>query len=144
MWKRFVAKIFLLAALINIAACSESNFDLSAESRLPKWFSVPNGVSRDQLKVTIDYYVYPSGREAVLKLYDKKGFFRLKKVKGSMHGLEPMELKNHPAGFQPHYPSYEIITVDGVTDIVEHRGREPVFYMCDDPAVWKELSVEQK
>jgi len=144
MWKRISAKIILIISMANIAACAESNFDLAEESRLPKWFTASEGAPRDQLRVTVDYYVYPSGREAVLKLYDKKGFFRLKKIKGSMYGLEPIELKNHPTGFPPHYPSYEIITVDGVTDIVEHRGREPIFYMCDDPAVWKELGVEKK
>ncbi len=39
------------------------------------------------------------------------------------------------------YPAYEVITVNGVTDIVEFRHMEPIFYMTDDPRVWKELGI---
>jgi hypothetical protein len=37
-----------------------------------------------------------------------------------------------------------VVTVNGITDIVERRTMEPVFYMTDDPAVWKELGVQQE
>ena len=49
-----------------------------------------------------------------------------------------------PPGFPPGYPAYEVITVNGITDIIEHRKMEPIFYVTDDPAVWKELGVGQK
>jgi len=39
---------------------------------------------------------------------------------------------------------YEIVMVDGVTDIIEHRERNDIFYMTDDPAVWKEIIVGKK
>jgi len=42
------------------------------------------------------------------------------------------------------YPSYEVITLNGITDIIEHRRMEPIFYVTDDPAVWKELGVGRK
>jgi hypothetical protein len=46
-------------------------------------------------------------------------------------------LKNSSQG----YPSYEVITIDGLSDVVEHRAMEPTFYMTDDPAVREELKV---
>jgi hypothetical protein len=57
----------------------------------------------------------------------------------SKKGSEPFYLKNPPQGSAPGYPAYEIITVDGITEIIEHRKMEPLFYVTDDPAVWKEL-----
>ena len=53
-----------------------------------------------------------------------------------------MHLKQHPPGFGPDDPAYEIITVNGITEIIEYRKMEPVFYITDDPAVWKELMGE--
>jgi hypothetical protein len=34
----------------------DSRFQLADDSRLPKWFTVPKGYSRKDLKVTIDLY----------------------------------------------------------------------------------------
>jgi hypothetical protein len=59
-------------------------------------------------------------------------------------GSERFQLKHPPPGFPPGYPSYELITVNGIIEITEHRKMEPIFYITDDPAVWKELGVGQK
>jgi hypothetical protein len=122
--------------------CAESNFDLAPESRLPRWITLPPGLPRTEAKVTMDYYVMPWGRVAVFKLWDKHGN-KLKQVKGKQKGLEPLTLKHHPAGFPPGYPSYEIITVNNVVDVIEHRKMEPIFYVTDDPEVRAELGVPQ-
>lgn len=127
-----------------IMGCAEASFTLAPESRLPKWFDVPEGRLRSELKVTMDYYVYPRNRVAVFKLYEDDKFIPLKKITGSARGSRPLELKNPPSGFPKHYPSYEVITVNGMTDIIEHRKMEPIFYVTDDSAIWKELGVEQK
>jgi hypothetical protein len=58
--------------------------------------------------------------------------------------LGPNQLKHPPPGFPPSYPAHEVITVNGITEIIEHRKMEPIFYITDDPAVWKELGVGQK
>jgi hypothetical protein len=34
---------------------------------------------------------------------------------------------------------YEVVTINGVTDIVEHRRMEPYFFMVDESAVSEEL-----
>jgi uncharacterized protein (DUF362 family) len=91
----------------------------------------------------MSYYVKPWGRSATFILQDTKGKTRTK-VNGKTRGLGPNQLKHPPPGFPPGYPAYEVITVNGITDIVEHRKPEPIFYITDDPAVWKELGVGYK
>jgi hypothetical protein len=116
----------------------ESTFELASESRLPKWFTLPPGLTRGDVSITMNYYVKPWGRSATFILQnDRNG--TLTKVDANQKGLEPLHLKNPPPGFSPGYPSYEVVTANGVTDIIEHRKMEPIFYVTDDPAVWNEL-----
>ena len=117
----------------------ESTFELSRDSRLPKWFALSPGVSRLEAAVTMSYY---SGRTVTFILRDAKDR-KLAEVNGTTKGHEPRTLKNPPPGFPPGYPAYEIITVNGMTEIIEHRQMEPIFYITDDPAVWAELGVSR-
>ncbi len=89
----------------------------------------------------MSYYVNPWGRDATFILRDKKEQ-KLAKVKGKVKGLEPLQLKSPPKGFDPGYPAYEVITVNGMAEIIEHRKMEPIFYVTDDPAVRKELLAD--
>lgn len=127
-------KVILVFLTFVLTGCAESSFTLSQDSRLPKWFEVPEGMSRKELKVTMDYYVYPSNRIAIFKLYKNESLFPLKKVTGKQFGNRPYSLNEAPPGLPKNYPLYEIITVDGITDVIEHRKREPIFYTTDDPA----------
>jgi hypothetical protein len=120
----------------------ESTFELARESRLPKWITLPPGVSRADVSITMSYYILPWGRSATFILKDTRGQ-KLTKVHGKLQGSKPLQLKHPPPGFPPGYPSYEVITVNGVAEIIEHRRMEPIFYITDDPAVWKELGVGQ-
>jgi hypothetical protein len=86
----------------------------------------------------MNYYIWPWGRSTTFVLRDKKGQI-LSKVSGHEKGLEPLHLKNPPKRFPPGYPAFEVITVNGVTEIIEHKKMEPIFYINDDPAVRKEL-----
>ena len=133
--------IIVLIAAIGVTGCAESKFILAPESRLPLWFTIPEGETPQDYTVSLTYYIWPSGREAVLELKKKDSWWVTKKVKGSQRGLSPLVLKNSTDG---RYPSYEVITADGVTDIVEHRRMEPVFYTVDNPDVWSELGVQRK
>lgn len=137
--------LILTVACLSLLGCDlfpESTFELASESRLPKWFALPKGLSRSDVTVTMSYYVRPSGRTATFTLLNAKKQ-KLAEVKGIQAGLEPLTLKKSRPGFPPDYPSYEIITVNGVTEIIEHRQMEPIFYITDDPAVWKELGVSR-
>ncbi len=140
--------LFLVALTISgsAVACEwfpESTFELASESRLPKWITLPPGLARADASITMSYYIKPWGRSVTFILRDAKRQMRTK-VDGKVKGLYPLELKHPPPGFPPGYPSYEVITVNGITEIIEHRKMEPIFYITDDPAVWKELGVGQK
>jgi len=147
---RRIDKFLLLFVLLTIAGLEigcewfpESTFELASESRLPKWITLPPGLTRADVSVTMSYYTAPWGRSATFKLKDTKGKV-LTKVYGKSRGLGPNQLKHPPPGFPPGSPAYEVITVNGITDIIEHRKPEPIFYITDDPAVWKEMGVTQK
>ena len=108
----------------------ESTFELASESRLPKWIVLPPGFTRADVSVTMNYYSVIWGRDTTFILRDRKGT-TLAKVDGKSRGLGPNRFP----------PAYEVITVRNVTEIIEHRKMEPLFYVTDDPAVWKELGV---
>jgi hypothetical protein len=90
--------------------------------------------------VTVSYYVRPSGRTATFDLYDSHKN-KLSQLSGSVRGMEPTRLRGTSPAVGPGYPTYEVITVNGMVEVIEHRRMEPVFYVTDDPAVWNELAV---
>ena len=128
--------VVLVVARFGCEYLPESTFQLSEQSRLPKWITLPPGLSRGDVSVTINYFTAPWPADVSVLLQDRNGK-RLTKLYGRTKGLEPMHLKSAPAGSG--YPSYEIITVNGITEIVEQRAPEPYLYVTDDPAVWQEL-----
>ena len=40
------------------------------------------------------------------------------------------------------YPRYEILTAKGITEVIEHRRMEPIFYIVDDLQVKRQLGVQ--
>jgi hypothetical protein len=83
----------------------------------------------------MSYYDNLWGNNVIFILQDAQKQ-TLTKVYGEEKCREPIQLKTPPQGFAPGYPSYQAITVNGATEIVEHRKMEPIFYVTDDPAVW--------
>ena len=109
----------------------ESSFQLADDSRLPKWITVPPGLTRSDVSVTMNYLSLPLFNDTQFIVKDKSGKTLVKvggKSKDLHHGIWP-----------DYYPAYVVITVNGVPDIIEHRRMEPVFYVTDDPAIWKDL-----
>lgn len=137
---RFSRCLFIAALLVCccvMTACPEANFNLAGESRLPRFVTLPPGLTRADVSVEMIYYIDRQGRSATFIAKDKTGRM-LTKVKGTLRGSHPIHLNgplkvNHK--FQ--YPGYELVTVNGVTDIIEHRKAEPIFYVTDDPDVKK-------
>jgi hypothetical protein len=130
-------------ALVLLAGCGlfpEASFDLSPESRIPNWFHQPAGVPRSAMAVTLDYYVVSSGRWARITMKTTNGKVLLK-AKGTIRGTEPLHVDGVSGPSGAAYPAYEVVTVNGVSDIVEHRSMAPVFYMVDDATVWKALGL---
>jgi hypothetical protein len=132
----------IAASSLSLLSCGyfpESTFELARESRLPKWSTLPSGLSRADVTVKMSYYINSSGSTAAFILLDAKKQ-KLAEEKSTKLGKEPILRKTPQPGFSTGYPAYEVITVNGITDIVEHRKMEPIFYMVDDPAVWAELN----
>jgi hypothetical protein len=88
----------------------------------------------------MSYYVKPWGSNATFIMQDRTNKI-LRKENGKLACKEPFQLKNSPEGFASGYPAYNPITVDGMTEMIEHRKLEPVFYITDDPAVWKQYAA---
>lgn len=88
----------------------------------------------------MDYHVSSSGRTAVFTLRDSSGK-TIEKVTGKLHGNGSLQRRVKQSGFPEGYPLYEIVTVDGITEIIEHRKMEPIFYISDAPAVRAEFAV---
>jgi hypothetical protein len=129
--------VFSVFSGLAIKGCEyfpESTFQLANDSRLPKWVTIPPGLTRADVSVTMNYYSMPIVDDAQFILKDRKGKV-LAKVSGKTKDLRP---ERSPLA----YPAYVAITVNGVTDIIEHRRMEPIFYVTDDPVVWKELPGE--
>ena len=140
-WLLLGATVTILAlAIIGCEYFPESTFQLASESRLPKWITLPPRLTRADVSITMSYYSGSSGWTAVFVLRDSKGKL-LEKAYSKVRCSKPFQLKNPPQGFPPGYPAYEEITVKGTTEMIEHRKMEPVFYISDDPAVWKEYQA---
>ena len=135
---------YLLGAAVAILASTiiyqglrmfpESTFQLASESRLPKWITLPRGLTRSDVSIKMSYFTWPG---AGFVLQDAKGQ-TLEKVDGKVK-CSDFRMKNPPPEFPPgYYPRYTEIVVKGTSELIEHRKMEPVFYITDDPAVWKE------
>src|SRR5258707_11071648 len=99
----------LVAACLCLQGCGlpESSFELARESRLPRWFTLPPGLSRSDVSVRLAYYSSPWGGTATFKLLDVKRKKTMAEANGTEKGLEPIIFENPRAGFPPGYPSYE-------------------------------------
>lgn len=140
-------KVFMLFMVFGLAGCLESSFQLSEESRLPKWFSIPGGEDRNNLTVQMDLHSTFSGGKAVFKLYKKGSLLNIKKYTVTTEeqpNIRSVQLNHSSKESLKGYPRYKVVTINRVTDIIELRKMEPIFYMTDDPAVWEELGVELK
>ena len=145
--KQVFLKLLMLFMVFWLSGCLESSFQLSEESRLPNWFSIPDGEDRSDLSVKMDLYSTFDGGKAIFKLYKKGSLLNIKKytvTTNDQPNIRSVQLNSHPEGFPQGYPRYKVVTIDGKTDIIELRKMEPIFYMTDDPAIWGELGVEQK
>ena len=113
---------------------------LSPESRLPKWFASA-GIARASSELTMDYYVSLTGPPAAtFTLRDFKGR-HIASVIGQPRANEPETLEPHGTTGPIPYPMYEVITADGITEVIEHRRHRPFFYITDDPEVRRKLGV---
>ena len=89
------------------------------------------------------YYIGPvSGSTANFVFRDRHGQ-KVAQFEGAVRDNEPQTLTPTPAAGPFPYPGYEVVTINGITEIVEHRRMEPFFYINDDPEVRQKFGVDQ-
>lgn len=130
-----IAGVFIFACAVS--GCLESSFRIASESRLPKWVTLPAGVKRADVSLTVSYYTTPLGDDVQFTLQDKNKQI-IKKVSGKNICRKPFQLSNSPRGIPSGYPNYAVVTVDGITEILEQRMPGDILYVTDDPVVWKQ------
>jgi hypothetical protein len=140
--------IFLSLTLLCVACspargCAEASFDLADESRLPRWTEGLHGEPRSKFDLEMTYYISLFGqnrRSALFTLKTKDGRV-VSQTHGVVHGDHPLTLETSPSNGPTPYPRFEIITVNGITDVIEHRKLGDVFYVNDSADVRKRLGV---
>jgi hypothetical protein len=137
-----VLSLALFAACHPTRGCAESKFTLAKESRLPRWFSLPSGVRRDGVDVSLVYYTAPlSGPPIATVTLRSSGGQTLSEVVATLRGA-PQSLQPDSGSGPIPYPMYEVLTAQGTTEVFEHRRMEPIFYITDDPEVRRKLGVD--
>ncbi len=125
---------FVISACHPIHGFLESEFVLSPESRLPVWLSqLSEDYERDSIEVYLQYYSSPFNTDnAVLLAKDNNGKTIIKVSGKSEFHSETLKKRNSSGGYnRDSYPHYVIITINGVTEVIEHRKMEPIFYISD-------------
>ena len=130
--------LFIVISALLVTACSpyrgfiESEFTLADESPLPVWLEpLPDGYSRDDVKVIIQYYSPPWNVDDTVVMV-KTGFRTLEKKTGDGE-YHPEYLKWAKEDWaNRRYPAYYTVTIDGTTEIIEHKKMEPIFYVSDE------------
>jgi hypothetical protein len=125
-----VVSLGIATSVVGCAFIPESMFELAKESRLPKWISLPPGLTRNDVSLEMDYYSVLWGPDTYFILKDARGK-RLAKVVGKMKCSTPIQL----------YPVYRTIAVNDVTEIIEHKEKGSIFYVTDDPAAQKRIEA---
>ena len=110
----------------------ESTFELADDSRLPRWVVLPPEATRSIISVTMSYYLKPWGNDVTFTIH---GGGRLTEVSGKRRCKDPFHLKKPTGESASYYPAYEFVTVNGISEVIEHRKMEPVFYISDDDEV---------
>ncbi len=148
-WRLFGRSWHICAAVLLVASChpsrgcAVSEFRLASDSRLPVWFTAPAGVDRSELEVTMTSYspLFSEARTATLELRTKQGQL-VKRVVAEKRGTESLILQPDPGSGPRPYPRFEILTAEGMLDVVVHQRLEPLFRMTDDADVRRRLGVD--
>jgi len=132
--KKYLLIVAICLSCCAINGCVVSIFPLATDSRLPKWLTLPPGLTRADVKVVLEFMESRSVDIKVV-LTDRK-YKKLAEVTGKTIG--PILSR-----------TFFIEVVNGIPEIIElkyqsdgHGGKDAVFYVVDDPAFKKKLLDE--
>jgi len=137
--------VLLLLSCSPIRGCMASAFTLAPDSRLPKWFPLPAGYSRDAIVVKLYYYSSPLPvDDAVFELTDRYDNI-LETVTGKMCWHPETGAKRDQRGGldSDSGPYYVYVRTHGVLEVLEH-GKGQTFRISDDPKLVKEAIASKE
>ncbi len=150
--------IAILAILLFLKHCSsdptsgfdmrygfaESNFNLARNSRLPKWFNVPADINRNDINVEFIYFLSKT-KIAAINNRTGKIFFSTE-ADMHHHSITEAESKTMKQGWP--CPSYNIITVNGVQEVIAHIEKGNIVYIVAPsevtPAVYSDAEIQKR
>jgi hypothetical protein len=88
-------------------------------------------MTRADVSVTVDYYTLGNVR---FQLKDKTGK-SLAEVTGKVINNYPLELPGCKQKVDRRCPAFEVVVVNGATEIMRYSKVEPIFYVNDDPGI---------
>ena len=124
-WRVVLSAIvgFLFAGLLtSCGLLPEASFTLSPDSRAPRGIVFPNGITRSDVVIRLDYYIGFSGRRYVVTLQDKEGR-KLDEVSGYL---------GKSTGATTDYPACKQVNLWGHKETIVHMRMEPLFYLTDE------------
>jgi len=113
---RYLLIVALCISCCAITGCLESSFNLARESRLPTGMTLPPGLTCADVSVTLDYIGISTAK---FTLRDNTGK-KLTTVHGTTKG-NAVYLKTAPQEPHPRSPSYQLVVINGVTEILENK-----------------------
>lgn len=141
------AIVLALFITMSVTACHplygfiESEFELAVDSRLPRWFTVPPGYTREGVGMTITLYSHPLFQKVKMVVHDLGPEHKklMKKIGTERwHPCTERQFEEQKTGAV--YPNYSIIIVDGIEEIFEQRERGDILYITDDPQLRRTLN----
>jgi hypothetical protein len=146
--KKWILIATLCISICSTTGCLESSFHLASESRLPQGVTIPPGRTRSDVTVTMDFIGMSEAKFTMRNNAGKK----LATVHGKAKG-NAIYLKTTTHRPDPHGTGYQLVVINGITEIVECRPSEAhenmekngrivapaLFYVIDDPAVKQEV-----
>jgi hypothetical protein len=106
---------------------------MARDSRLPQGLVIPPGLTRADVSATVDFYTLGKVK---LTLRDKRKR-KIGVVIGHQMG-NPVYSKTSVQGFEPGYPAYVLIVIDGQIEIIEFKHPGDVANITDSPGIRKE------
>lgn len=137
---RCVVVVAICLAVCALSGCIESYFELASDSRLPAGVVLPSGLTRANASVTLEFHTTVRPKFILRGVGGKK----LETVNAEAEG-DPIYIKTAHDRANLLLPFYEIMVVDGVTEVIKCIPSSTVanvpslFYVVDDPALKKEL-----
>jgi hypothetical protein len=123
---------------------AESNFNLARDSRLPQWFQVPAGINRNDIHVEFIYFL---SKTKIAAINNKTGtIFFSAEADMKHHSVTEAESKTMKQGWP--CPSYNMITVNGVAEVIAHIEKGNIVYIVEPseviPAVYTNVDIQKR